>query len=323
MSVREREIDKFSLFFEPTDTNLGGTMKLSRVLSMASLVTAACLGGTAAAWHSDEHYDKALVLGDSVAFGYIAAVDSVGYFYTRPENFIGFADDLGEQLRLEAVNASCPGATTGSFLSSIAQDNGCKGYRELYPLHADYRGTQLEFATRFLRRHPEVRLVTITLGANDGLLLEIACGEIPNSTPAQVEACIEAGAPAVFAKVAENIGTILADLRATGYGGAIILTNYYSTDYSDSTQPGITELTAALNSAIAAPARAYGAVVADIFTVFQTVASDPAFGGQTCKTGLLNPDVNAPNACNEHPALAGHRLIARTIAHAWRAADLH
>jgi hypothetical protein len=101
------------------------------------------------------------------------------------------------------------------------------------------------------------------------------------------------------------------------------LTNYYSTDYSDSTQPGITELTAALNAAIAAPAQAYGAVVADVFTAFRTVASDPAFGGQTCKTGLLNPDVHTPNLCNEHPALTGQRLIARTIAHALQASDLH
>jgi lysophospholipase L1-like esterase len=298
-------------------------MKLPRVLSAALLVTAVCLGGIAAAWDSDEHRDKSLVLGDSVAFGYIAAMDSVGYFYTRPENFIGFANELAERLHLDAVNASCPGATTGSFLSSAAPDNGCKSYRELYPLHVDYRGTQLEFATRYLSSHRDVRLVTITLGANDGLLLEISCAEIPNSTPAAIEACIEAGAPAVFARVAENIGTILADLRATGYSGAIILTNYYSTDYSDSTQLGITELTAALNAAIAAPAQGYGAVVADVFTVFQTVASDPAFAGQTCKTGLLNPDVLTPNACNEHPALTGHRLIARTIAHALRAADLH
>src|SRR5277367_1548272 len=298
-------------------------MKLSRIFSAASLLIAVCIGRPAAAWDSDEHHDKVLVLGDSVAFGYIAAVDSVGYFYTRPENFIGFANDLGERLHLDAVNASCPGATTGSFLSSAAPDNGCKGYRELYRLHVDYQGTQLEFATRYLRSHPEVRLVTLTLGADDGLLLELACAGIPNPTPAMIEACIEAGAPAVFAKVAENIGTILADLRATGYGGVIILTNYYSTDYSDSTQPGITELTAALNTAIAAPAQAYGAVVADVFTVFHTVASDPAFGGQTCKTGLLNPDVSTANACNEHPALAGHRLIARTIAHALQAADLH
>ena len=298
-------------------------MKLSRILSTASVLTAVCLAGTAAAGESDEHHDKELVLGDSVAFGYIATVDSVGYFYTRPENFTSFSDYLGERLHLDVVNASCPGATTGSFLSSTAPDNGCKGYRELYRLHVDYQGTQLQFATRYLRSHREVRLVTLTLGANDGLLLEISCAEIPNATPAGVQACIEAGAPAVFAKVAENIATILAHLRASGYGGAIILTNYYSTDYSDITQPGITELTAALNTAIAAAAQAYGAVVADVFTAFHTVASEPAFGGQTCKTGLLNPDVSTPNACNEHPALTGHQLIGRTIAQALQAADLH
>jgi lysophospholipase L1-like esterase len=300
-------------------------MKLTRVVLTASLLTAACIGRIAAAGDFDQHHDKVLVLGDSIAFGYIAAVDSVGFFYTRPENFIGFADDLGERLHLDVVNASCPGTTTGSFLSSTVTDNGCEGplgYRELYRLHVDYQDAQLDFATRYLRVHPEVRLVTITLGANDGLLLEASCAKA-NSTPPAVEACIEAGAPAVFTKVAENIGSILADMRATGYGGAIILTNYYSTDYSDSTQPGITELTAALNAAIATPAQAYGAVVADVFTAFQTVASDSAFGGQTCKTGLLNPDVSTPNACNEHPALTGHRLISRTIAHALKAADLH
>jgi hypothetical protein len=64
--------------------------------------------------------------------------------------------------------------------------------------------------------------------------------------------CILAGLPAV----ATNMATILAELRATGYGGPIVLTNYYSTDYTDSTQAGITELTAALNAAIAAPAAA-------------------------------------------------------------------
>jgi hypothetical protein len=54
--------------------------------------------------------------------------------------------------------------------------------------------------------------------------------------------------------------------------------------------------------------------VTDVFTAFKTVAFDPASGGQTCKTGLLNPDPSSPNLCNEHPALTGQRLIARTIA---------
>jgi lysophospholipase L1-like esterase len=290
-------------FFSQQLLGSGGFMKLSRVFSAACLVAAIGIGATAAAWDDEEHHGKILVLGDSVAFGYIATMDSVGYFYTRPENFASFSDDLGERLHLGVVNASCPGATTGSFLSSAAPDNGCKGYRELYRLHVEYQSTQLDFATRYLKSHNDVRLVTITLGANDGLLLEHSCGLDPS--------CILAGLPAI----ATNMGTILADLRATGYGGAIILTNYYSTDYSDSTQPGITELTDALNAAIAAPAAAYGAVVADVFTVFKTVASDPAFGGQTCQTGLLNPDVATPSLCNEHPTLTGHRLIGITIAH--------
>jgi lysophospholipase L1-like esterase len=279
-------------------------MKSSRLLSIACLVAAMGIGGTAAAWDDEASHGKVLVLGDSVAFGYIATEeDLVGYFYTRPENFSSFSDDLGERLHLDVVNASCPGATTGSFLSSAAPDNGCEDYRELYRLHVDYQSTQLDFATRYLKSHRDVRLVTITLGANDGLLLEQSCGLAD-------PACIVAGLPAV----AEHMGTILAELRATGYGGAIVLTNYYSTDYTDSTQQGITELTAALNAAIAAPAAAYGAVVADVFTVFKTVAFDPAFGGQTCKSGLLNPEPSSPQLCNEHPALTGHRLIARTIA---------
>ena len=73
--------------------------------------------------------------------------DSVGYeyFYTNPENFIGFPDDLGRRFHLDVVNAACPGETTGSFLSSTAPDYGCRAYRNLYPLHADYKSTQLEF----------------------------------------------------------------------------------------------------------------------------------------------------------------------------------
>jgi hypothetical protein len=114
--------------------------------------------------------------------------------YTRRENFVGFADDIGDRLNLDVANASCPGETTGSFLSATAADNGCRAYRKLYPLHAAYSSTQAEFATDYLKHHREVHLVTITLGANDGLLLEASCASEP--TPLLVEECIEAGAPA-------------------------------------------------------------------------------------------------------------------------------
>ena len=287
-------------------------MNISRVVSRLFLLAALCIGGTVTA----QQRRDALVLGDSIAFSYIASV-GYDYFYTDPDNFIGFPDDLGRRFHLDVVNGACPGETTGSFLSSTAADYGCRAFRSLYPLHAGYKSTQLDFATSYLKSHRGVRLVTITLGANDGFLLEASCAS--NPTPLLVEECIEAGAPAVLAAVAENIATILGDLRATGYAGAIVVTNYYSLDYSDLAG---TALTGDLNAAIAAPASAFGAVVADVFTAFQTVASKTAFGGKTCNTGLLNPDVYTPYVCNDHPAQAGHRLIAKTIADALRTADL-
>jgi lysophospholipase L1-like esterase len=283
-------------------------MNTIRGFSALLLTVALCIGTVARAQDDRD----ALVLGDSVAFGYIASV-GYEYFYTNPENFIGFPRELERRFDLDVANAACPGETTGSFLSATAPDNGCRAYRSLYPLHADYKSTQLDFAVSYLKTHRHVRLVTITLGANDGLLLEASCASQP--TPAQVDACIAAGAPAVLAQVAQNIGKILAHLRATGYYGAIVITNYYSLDYSDVAG---TSLTAALNAAIEAPASAYDAVVADVFTAFETAASNPTFGGKTCNTGLLNPDVYNPYVCNIHPAQTGHRLIAKTIARALR-----
>jgi lysophospholipase L1-like esterase len=289
-------------------------MKVARIVSMAWLVMTVGIGAAASAWAGDGAGGTVLVLGDSIPFGYINAVDSTGYFYRRSQNFRSFANDLGDQLRLDVVNASCPGATTGSFLSLTTPDNGCKEYVGLsYPLHQNYRSTQAAFAIQYLSTHNNVRLVTITLGANDGFLLEASCASISDPTPQRVEACIAAGAPATFTKVAENLGLILAALRGTGYAGPIVLTNYYSSDYSDASQPGITELTEGLNEAIAVPASAAGAVVADVFTAFLKLSSDPAYGGQTCKSGLLGPDPVTPNACSVHPALLGHQVIADTI----------
>jgi lysophospholipase L1-like esterase len=281
-------------------------MKLLRVISYVCLAAAACAGGTAAA----RDRDAALVLGDSVAFAYI---DSAGHEYINPGNFLGFADDLEDKLGVESVDAGCPGETTASFLSSTAADNGCRAFRALFPLHVAYGGTQLEFAKKYLERHRDVRLVTITLGANDGFLLIDACASQPD--PA---ACIRAGLPALLATVEGNVQTILADLRATGFGGAIVITNYYALDYSDAAATGLTAL---LNGALEAPAAAYGAVVADLFTAFKTATAGPAFGGNSCNAGLLNASVHNQLLCDVHPSQSGHQLIARTIAHAFRAMD--
>ncbi|HSY97270.1 MAG TPA: hypothetical protein VK793_16730, partial [Steroidobacteraceae bacterium] len=81
------------------------------------------------------------------------------------------------------------------------------------------------------------------------------------------------------------------------------------------------ELTALLNSAVVAPAQAYGAVVADLFDAFKNVASNPAFGGKTCNAALLNASAQNQLLCDVHPSQSGHKLIAETIAHAYRAAN--
>ena len=235
-------------------------MNISRFASGLFLVAALCIGGTAAA----QQHHEALVLGDSIAFSYIASV-GYDYFYTNPENFIGFPDDLGRRFHLDVANGACKGETTGSFLSSTAPDNGCRAYRSLYPLHADYKSTQLDFATSYLRSHREVRLVTITLGANDGFLLEASCAS--NPTPLLVASASRRERrrySPTSQRTSQRSSPICAppDMRAQSSSRI--------TTRSTIPMQRSTALTGDLNAAIAAPASAYGAVVADVFTAFQT-----------------------------------------------------
>ncbi len=246
-----------------------------------------------------------LALGDSVSFGFIT---QAGFEYVNPDNFIGFPTYVGQAIKLRTSNAACPGETTGSFLSSTALDDGCRAYRAAVPLHVSYTSTQLDFALSFLKSHPETRLVTVGLGANDLLLLRNACGGIP--------ACIAAGLQQVLTDVAANLLEILNDLRATGFRGIIVVVNYYSVDYSDPVETGFT---AALNQAIAAASAQTGTIVADVFTAFQT-ASVPA-GGHTCNAGLLNASPRNEFTCDVHPSQSGQMLIARTVAQTFAAAE--
>ena len=282
-------------------------MKISRLLSHLLTSAALLAAGTAAAM---DHDGDVLALGDSVVFGYIT---EDGYAYVNPENFIGYPEYVAHRLDADAVNAACPGETTGSFLSGTAPDNGCRAFRAAAPLHVAYGSTQLAFATTYLEHHRAVRLVTIGIGANDAFLLEASCASNPNPP-----VCIEEGLPGLVNTVASNIATILADLRATGFGGTIMLVNYYSLNYSDPSQTGLTEI---LNQAISAPASAYGAVVADVFTAFRIATSNPLVGGQTCHAGLLNGNPQDQSTCDVHPSQSGQRLIARTVAQSYERAQ--
>jgi hypothetical protein len=164
--------------------------------------------------------------------------------YVNPDNFIGYPEIVGNALRLDAVNPSCPGETTAGFLSLTGADNGCRLYRSRFPLHESYSSTQLDFALAYLgANRRRTKLVTLSLGANDGFLLIAACNNDP--------ACIQANLPAALAAVFANLNTILGNLRATRFNGVLMVVNYYSTDYSD---PNGTALTMALNQTLAAAA---------------------------------------------------------------------
>ena len=281
----------------------------SKSLALAALVTmsAAISNGSAAIFPTNEG-ETILALGDSIAFG---AITRPGFQSVNADNFIAYADYLGLLLHAKAVNAACPGESTSSFLSSTAVDNGCQAYRAAAPLHVSYATTQLEFATSYLTEHQNVRLVTLQLGANDGLELINSCASAVD--PLQ---CVQNGLPALLQRVATNIGAILAALRSTGYGGPIVLVNYYSTDYSD---PILTSFTALLNQAISAPAAAFGAIVSNAFGAFALATAAPAIGGKTCHAGLLNVNPLDTTTCDVHPAQSGHQLLAKTVARTLRA----
>ena len=185
-----------------------------------------------------------------------------------------------------------------AFLSSSGIDNGCREFRALgAQLHVSYSSTQLDFAIAFLKSHPQARLVTVGLGGDDVLLLNIACsGDLT---------CIQTG----LATVTANMETILSDLRGTGFAGTIIVVNYYSTDYSDPIQTGVITL---LNQALAVAAAQQGAAIADVFSAFQSETG----GGNTCTFGLLNGSFSSTNefTCDIHPSQSGQMLIGKVVA---------
>lgn len=279
-------------------------------VSFAVLMIAFFSFGSASAQDSNARGKDYLALGDSVAFGFI---DQAGFEYFNPANFVSYADYLSGAFRFNLMNSACPGETTGSFLSLTAQDHGCHAYRGQFPLHVTYTSTQVAFATNFLSHDRDTRLVTVNLGANDAFVLEDSCAQNPN--PAQ---CVADGAPQLFAGVAANMQTILADLRATGFDGLIIVVNYYSLDYTDASGTALTE---GLNQAISTPASAYGALTADVFSAFKAAASNPFAGGKTCVAGLLNASPQNQLLCDVHPSQSGHKLIAKVIAGVYQSAQ--
>jgi lysophospholipase L1-like esterase len=243
-----------------------------------------------------------LALGDSVAFGFNPLLVAGGQA-GNPNVFVGYPEVVAKTLDTEEVNASCPGETTGGFISlTNGADYKCQAYRSAFPLHVDYSTSQLDFAIRYLSTHPDVELVTMDIGANDVFKLQAACG-------GAATACFLNGLSAVLANIDANLRFIYGQLRNVAhYHHTLVTLTYYSLSYDPTTAAG----TDALNGPIIDATLAFGGIVASGFEAFKGPALDA--GGSSCAAGLLI--VLAPGVCDVHPSPLGRDRLAAAIVNA-------
>jgi len=265
--------------------------RLFAVLSAAVLCVIAAIPASASSQGI-----RYLALGDSVPFGFNPNLDP-----TNASNFVGYPEIVAQRLNIEDVNATCPGEATGGFLSLTGTDNVCRQYRFQFglPLHVAYSGTQMAFATAYLRSHPTTRLVTLTLGANDIFRFQKDCATGPTFGTCPL------GIAGVLGVMYQNLNTIFAGLRATGYTGLIVALTYYSLDYSD------TSGAIALNTPMIAAATGHGALVASGLDAWAATAN----GGPSCAAGLLIINLT-DGTCDVHPTPLGRDLLAGAVINA-------
>jgi lysophospholipase L1-like esterase len=248
-----------------------------------------------------------LALGDSVTFGYEEGGVTPKPNYHDASSFIAYPEQIGKELHVKVTNAACPGETSASLVNNAAQSNGCEnlpggrkgGYRTAFPLHVRYRGSQLAFAVSYLRSHPNVRLVSLMIGANDGFV----CREVTAdhcATPAEQRG--------VLSTIAANVKRVLSALRGRArYRGQIVIVNYYALNYASS---AIAAQSEAINTAMDQAAKPFQVRIADGFHEFSLQAR--TFGGDVCAAGLLTRLSSAPS-CGIHPSYAGQALLAQAV----------
>ncbi|TWP37612.1 SGNH/GDSL hydrolase family protein [Leekyejoonella antrihumi] len=254
-----------------------------------------------------------LALGDSVAFGYREATTFPPPNYTDPTSFVGYPAEIGSAFGLHVTNASCPGETSGSFVSTANPSYACEtpaGYRTNLPLHVTYRNSsesQLTFAVDYLKRHHNTRLITLGIGANDGFLCDANNGGT----------CTGPALAATLKGITTNVRTILFNLRYRAhYFGQIVIVDYYSLDYASAAANANSQ---GLNQAMASAAKPFGVKIADEYAAYQNAALHS--GGDSCAAGLLtqlfpnqtSTASGAQDGCGVHPTVAGQDVLAHTI----------
>jgi lysophospholipase L1-like esterase len=248
------------------------------------------------------HQQNYLALGDSLAFGYSQAKFNSLFPHENPAAYnTGYVDDFGKILKifnpgLQIVNDGCPGETTDSFI------HGPCTYQLAFPLHHPYSGgpasSQLSDALAYLGAHPgSIAPITLDIGANDALgVIKGVCNLEP--------ACIATHAPALFTHIATNLGAILAQLRGVAPHAQIIVLGLYNP--FGSTIAGADQLTAQLNTTMAAVAAGAGARFADPLPIFNPPGAleQPAI---CLLTNMCTPLVDI------HPTDLGYAVLAGVV----------
>jgi lysophospholipase L1-like esterase len=252
-----------------------------------------------------------LALGDSVTFGYMEPTVVPAPDYSDAANFHGYPEMLGSELGLKVSNPACPGETSSSLIHATAQSNGCENspgssvaYRKSFPLHVKYSGSQLAYAVSYLKSHPDVRLVSLMIGANDGFICEETTTD-GCASPTEIDP--------VLSRITRNVHTILAAVRNQAhYDGQIVMVDYYSLDYAS---PAVSALSVDINRAQNAGAKPFHVRYANAYSTFATAAAHS--GNDTCTAGLLT-QLGMPGSCGVHPSFAGQALLASTVENAIR-----
>jgi lysophospholipase L1-like esterase len=168
-----------------------------------------------------------------------------------------------------------------------------------------YRGSQLVYAVSYLKKHRNVRLVSLMIGANDVFVCQETTSDGCAARPQQ---------QAVVKKVAANVRVILSTIRNKAhYRGQVAIVNYYSVNY---TLALYNTVSSELNQAVDNAAKPFGATIADGYGVLRLAAFHSGAGGNTCKAGLLTQ--LSTGSCGVHPTYAGQSLLALSLLEAIR-----
>lgn len=243
-----------------------------------------------------------LALGDSIAFGYSPLVD-----YTEESVqgglFVGYPEVVASKAHFNLTNVACTGETTGSFIDKTAKDNGC--YSGDAPMHdhlkVNYDVSQLDFALDFLNKNPDTKLITLTLGGNDILLVEDEC-----NLQAVPFLCKASKLASTAITIGKNLGSIIDSIHKTGYKGQIIFLTQYARNFKDPIQ---TLALGTIQTEVRLIAHLKKFDVASGYDAFNKAAA--AFDGDTCKAGLII--LKEDGTCNQHPSAKGREILGQAV----------